>query len=112
MNPPAGDLPEFDGVHQEIMEFKEDAQQPPGDIWHEVTFTVGLEGLRDPKGELYKVKAFDLWQGRPEVLLADQRLLQVKVEIPESLFAVAAKVRGRLESRLVEEYQALIEELE
>jgi hypothetical protein len=58
------------------------------------------------------VKGTQLWQELPNHITRDERLLRVQVDVPESFFAVSAKVKGKIESRLQEEYVALIEELE
>ncbi len=80
--------------------------------FHTVEFTVGLQAVRDRDGLIKAVKGSNLWQDLPNHVGKDERLLRVTVEVPESFFAVSAKVKGRIESRLQEEYVALIEELE
>lgn len=84
----------------------------PDEPYHEVEFTVGIKATRNPNGTIKSVKGTTLWQELPNHIGKDERLLRVTVDVPESFFAVAAKVRGKIESRLQEEYVALIEELE
>ncbi len=84
----------------------------PDEPYHEVEFTVGIKATRNPDGTVKSVKGSHLWQDLPDHVGKDERLLRVKVEVPESFFAVATQVKGRIESRLEEEYVALIEELE
>lgn len=84
----------------------------PDEPFHTVEFTVGIKATRNPDGTIKSVKGSDLWQDLPNHIGRDERLLRVTVEVPESFFAVATKVKGRIESRLEEEYVALIEELE
>ncbi len=80
--------------------------------FHIVEFTVGIKAFRNTDGTIKSVKGSNLWQELPNHIAKDERLLRVTVEVPESFFAVSAKVKGKIESRLAEEYVALIEELE
>lgn len=80
--------------------------------FHTVEFTVGIKATRNVDGTIRNVKGSQLWQELPNHIAKDERLLRVTVEVPESFFAVSAKVKGKIESRLAEEYVALIEELE
>jgi len=85
---------------------------PEDEPYHTVEFTVGIKATRNKDGTIRSVKGSQLWQGLPNHVTRDERLLHVKVEVPESFFAVSAKVKGKIESRLQEEYVSLIEELE
>jgi hypothetical protein len=80
--------------------------------FHEVEFLVGIKAEYSKDGTIRLVKPTKLWQTKPQVIPGNVRLLRVKIEVPESFFAVTATVKGRIESRLQEEYVALIEELE
>lgn len=80
--------------------------------FHTVEFTVGIKALRHTNGTIKSVKGSHLWQDLPNHIAKDERLLRVTVEVPESFFAVSTQVKGKIESRLQEEYVALIEELE
>jgi len=84
----------------------------PDEPFHLVEFTVGIKATRNPDGTIKSVKGSALWQDLPNHVAKDERLLRVSVEVPESFFAVATKVKGKIQSRLEEEYVALIEELE
>lgn len=84
----------------------------PDEPFHTVEFTVGIKATRNPNGTIKSVKGSHLWQDLPDRVGKDERLLRVKVEVPESFFSITTKVKGRIESRLEEEYVALIEELE
>jgi hypothetical protein len=84
----------------------------PDEPYHEVEFTVGLRATYAKDGTIMNVKGIELWQGKPNVIPTNMRLLRVTVDVPESFFAVSAHVKGRLESRLEEELAVLIEELE
>lgn len=85
---------------------------PDNEPYHTVEFTVGIKAMRDRDNRIKEVKGTALWQDLPNHVSKDERLLRVSVEIPESFFAVTAKVKGRIESRLEEEFAVLIEELE
>ena len=85
---------------------------PDNEPYHTVEFTVGIKAIRDRDDHIKGVKGTTLWQELPNHIAKDERLLRVTVEIPESFFAVTAKVKGRIESRLEEEFAVLLEELE
>jgi len=80
--------------------------------FHEVEFTVGLQANFNRDGTIKSVKGSNLWQDMPNFVNSDTRLLRVKIEIPESFFAVTASVKGRIESRLEKDFEALMEVLE
>ncbi len=84
----------------------------PDEPFHTVEFTVGIRAARNTDGTIRKVRGTNLWQELPNHIAKDERLLRVSVEVPESFFSVSTKVKGKIESRLAEEYVALIEELE
>ncbi len=81
------------------------------DVWHTMTATIGIKAIRDKKGNIKSVGGIKIWKDRPEFIDRDVRLLRVKIEIPESFFGFEAEVRGRIESKLTEEFTALVEEL-
>lgn len=72
----------------------------------EVEFLLGLR--QRPKG---KVTAFKIWtRSAPGTLAGDERVLRVKLQVPLSLWAYPG-MKGRLESRLEEEFEAFLEEM-
>ncbi len=81
------------------------------DVWHTMTATIGVKAIRDKKGNIRSVGGIKIWKDRPEFIDRDVRLLRVNIEIPESFFGFEAEVRGRIESKLTEEFTALVEEL-
>lgn len=80
--------------------------------FHEVEFTVGLQAAFNQDGTIKYVKGSNLWQDMPNFINSDTRLLRVKIEVPESFFAVTASVKGRIESRLEEDFVMMMEVLE
>lgn len=81
------------------------------DISHKVEFTVGLKAIRHPDGTIKKIKGEGLWQTRPDWVQNDVRLLRMELEIPESFFGLTHVAKGRLESRLQEEFEVFMNEL-
>jgi len=82
------------------------------DVWHTMKATIGVKPLRDSKGRITGVSGVRIWKDRPKYLDKDVRLLRIEVKIPESFFGFEAIAKGKIESKLTEEFAALMEELE
>lgn len=74
------------------------------DSYQELTFLLGIK--KTNKG----LSASNVWnRSRPKNTDEEERLIWVTLEIPESLWAYP-KLKGKLESRLEEEFQAFLVE--
>ena len=78
------------------------------ETFYEVNFVLGLRKSTTAKG-VTTVRAFRASTTEPNKLEVNERLLRVKIDVPESLWAMPV-IKGRLESRLIEEFEAFIEE--
>ncbi len=76
------------------------------DEWEEVTFILGVKpGKRG-------LTTTGVWNKRgPETTEENERLLEITLEIPASLWA-RPKMKGRLESRLEEDYLDWIKDVD
>jgi hypothetical protein len=84
------------------------------DVYHTFTCTIGVRAKRSKNKNSDAITGLTLsgaYVNKPDMLESDVRLVRVTLELPESLFQIETKVKGRLESRLQDEYTALIEEL-
>jgi len=81
-----------------------------GDVWVEVEFTIGVRQTKRGDGS-HTYKLDGAWQDKPNYLDKEIRLVRVKLDVPESLWGMP-QVKGRLESRLHEEWEALLEEMQ
>ncbi len=81
------------------------------DVYHTLEATLGVKAIRDKNGTIIDVSATKAWKDRPEFVPKDIRLLRLSIEVPESFFGFESHVKGKIESKLVEEFDALVEEL-
>lgn len=82
------------------------------DVFYDLTVTLGVRALRNSDGTIRKVTCTDAWADRPDWLDKGVHLLQLELQVPASFFGYIPKAKGKLESKIVEEFNALITELE
>lgn len=81
------------------------------DVYHTMTATLGLRAVRNADGSVKKVTCSKAWVDRPDFLEQDVRLMRIEIEVPESFFGFESLAKGKIESRLQEEFTTLVEEL-
>ncbi len=86
--------------------------RPDSDVYHTLTVTLGVKPIRKKDGTITKVSCTDAWATRPNFMPKDMELVQLEIEVPASMFGYIARVKGKIESKLVEEYHATIAMLE
>ena len=97
-------MPEKDTVDQELPEGK--------DVWHTLTVTIGVRALRKKDGVIHKLTCTDAWKDRPNWVEEGMELVELNLEIPTSFFGYIPRAKGRLQSRIQEEFEATIKSLE
>lgn len=82
------------------------------DIYHTFTCTLGVKAKRNRDDTITGASLAGSWVTKPAWVDRDVRLLRIELEIPESFFSFDAVAKGKLTSRLQEEFELFIAEFD